>query len=99
MNIKIRILPWFSGLVGGEKDEPLEMEFALPKECTLQQFLDEISVRRTDIGRLIYDQEFRAVLNTAVIILNNRVFELSGGYDSSLKDGDVVTLMPAYSGG
>jgi molybdopterin converting factor small subunit len=99
MNIKIRIFPWFSGLVGGEKDKTLELEFALPKNSTLQQFLDEVIVQRPDIARLIYDPEFRAVRSPAVIILNNRVFELSGGYEASLKEGDIITLMPAYSGG
>jgi molybdopterin converting factor small subunit len=99
MNIRIRILPWFSGLVGGEKDEEIEFDFMLPQNSTMQQFLDETTIQRPDIARLIYDEEFRVVRDSAVIILNNRVFELCGGYEKLLNDEDVIALMPAYSGG
>jgi molybdopterin converting factor small subunit len=33
------------------------------------------------------------------VVLNDRLLDLQGGLDASLKPGDVVTFLPAHAGG
>ena len=99
MKVQVQILPWLSGLIGARRDEEINFELSLHPDSTLQQFLDELAIRRPDAAALIYDQEHAAVKATALLMLNNRAFELAGGYGALIKDGDVITLLAAYSGG
>lgn len=99
MKVRVQVLPWLSGLIGAQSDEEINFELSLHQDSTLQQFLGELAIRRPDVAALIYDQKHRAVKATAVLMLNNRAFELAGGYDTVLRDGDVITLLAAYSGG
>lgn len=99
MKIQVEILPWLSGLVGGKKDGTFNLEIELTQGSTIRQFLDELVAQHPAIATDIYDQERHIIKSTAVLILNNRAFELSGGYEAILTDGDVLVLLPAYSGG
>ena len=99
MKVQVLILPWLSGLLGGQSDEEVNFELSLLQNVTLLQFLDELAIQRPDVATLIYDRKYGAVKASAVLMLNNRAFELAGGYMAVLKDGDVITLLAAYSGG
>jgi molybdopterin converting factor small subunit len=99
MKIHVEIFPWLSGLVGGKKDETFNLEIKLTQGSTIRQFLDELVAQHPAIATDIYDQERRIVKSTAVLMLNNRMFELSGGYEAILAEGDAIVLLPAYSGG
>jgi hypothetical protein len=99
LKVRVQVLPWLSGLIGAQCDEEINFELSLHPDSTLLQFLDELAIRRPDVAALIYDQEHGTVKATALLMLNNRAFELAGGYGALLKDGDVVTLLAAYIGG
>ena len=99
MNIRLRILPWFSNLIKGEKSGELSLDFFLTEGSTFQDFLRVLTSQRSDIAALFCDQADGQVKYNAVIVINDRVIELVGGYQALLSDGDVIMVMPAYSGG
>lgn len=99
IKIRVQVLPWLSGLLGAQIDEEVNFELLFQQDGTLQHFLDELAIQRPDAAALIYDQKHRVVKATALLILNNRAFELAGGYEVLLKEDDVITLLAAYSGG
>ena len=99
MNIRLRILPWFSNLIAGEKSGELRFDFSLSEGSTFQDLLLAISSQRSDIAAILCDQDGGQVKYNAVVVINDRVIELVGGNQTLLRDGDVIMVMPAYSGG
>jgi len=99
MKVQVQFLPWLSGLIDGGTDEELHYEFFLKQDSTLQQFLDQLAVQQPCAAFVVYDPEYKVIREVAVLMLNNRSFELAGGYEAVLKDGDVLTFLAAYSGG
>jgi len=99
MKVRVRILPWLSRLAGAEKEAEANFEFVLTAGATLRQLLEEFVARQPGIGAHVYDRDSGAIKPAVVLILNNRVFELAGGYEAALREEDVITLLPAYSGG
>lgn len=99
MKVQVQFLPWLSGLIAGGTDEELHYQFVLAQDSTLQQFLAELAVQQPCAASVVYDPEHKVIKETAVLMLNNRAFELAGGYEAVLQDGDVLTFLAAYSGG
>src|SRR6266567_18244 len=48
---------------------------------------------------LLYEVQTQRLPEHVEVVLNNRVIELQGGLEASLKHGDVLSFLPAHAGG
>jgi MoaD family protein len=91
MAIEVKIPTILRPYTGGEKTVPGD-------GAKLSELIEDLEARHTGIrGRLVDDNgALRRFVN---IYLNDEDVRFLGGLETSLKDGDSVTILPAVAGG
>ena len=90
MAIEVRIPTILRTYTDGEKAVP-------GSGSTLAELLDDLEVRHAGLqARLIDDGKLRRFVN---VYLNDEDVRFLDGLATAVKDGDVVTVLPAVAGG
>ena len=90
MSIEVRIPTILRTYTGGEKD----VEGA---GATLAELIDDLEGRHAGLrDRLVDEKGLRRFVN---VYLNDEDVRFLGGLETSVKDGDSVTVLPAVAGG
>ncbi|MCU1676865.1 MAG: molybdopterin converting factor, small subunit [Frankiales bacterium] len=91
MAIEVKIPTILRPYTGGEKNVPAG-------GSTLAEMIEDLESRHTGIrGRLVDDNgALRRFVN---IYLNDEDVRFLGGLETTVKDGDSVTILPAVAGG
>ena len=90
MAIEVRIPTILRSYTGGAKEVSGEGE-------TLDALLADLEARHPGLrGRLVDDGGLRRFVN---VYLNDEDVRFLGGLETPVKDGDVVTVLPAVAGG
>ena len=96
--IRLEILPWLSRSFDMEGSTRVILDREVPEGATVRDVLELLAVERPAFGHALYDPEGRVAVYVS-IILNDRLYELAGGLQAEVREGDVVRLLPAFSGG
>jgi molybdopterin converting factor small subunit len=96
--IRLEILPWLSQAFDGTGAARVVLEREVAEGTTVCDLLDRLAVDHPSLRCILYDSDGKLAAYISIII-NNRLFELSGGLDTELNAGDRVRLLPAFSGG
>lgn len=99
MRVKIEVLPWLSETVGAGVAQKRVLEEKLPEGTTLRMLLVRLHEEHSRFGRLVFDPQRDRLTGHAEIALNGAIYDLVGGLDAHLQDGDVVTFLPGLAGG
>jgi MoaD family protein len=90
MSIEVRIPTILRQYTGGEKAVE-------GSGSTLSELIDDLESRHAGLrGRLVDDKGLRRFVN---VYLNDEDVRFLGGLETSVKDGDNVTVLPAVAGG
>jgi MoaD family protein len=90
MSIEVRIPTILRQYTGGEK----AVEGA---GATLAELIDDLESRHSGLrNRLVDEKGLRRFVN---VYLNDEDVRFLGGLETSVKDGDNVTVLPAVAGG
>jgi molybdopterin converting factor small subunit len=90
MSIEVRIPTILRGHTGGEKSVPGEGQ-------TLDDLFADLDERYAGLrGRLVEAGTLRRFVN---VYVNDEDVRFMGGLGTPVKDGDVVTILPAVAGG
>jgi MoaD family protein len=90
MSIEVRIPTILRQYTDGEKAVE-------GKGSTLAELIDDLESRHAGLrDRLVDDKGLRRFVN---VYLNDEDVRFLGGLDTSVKDGDNVTVLPAVAGG
>jgi MoaD family protein len=90
MSIEVRIPTILRQYTGGEK----AVEAA---GATLAELIDDLESRHSGLrNRLVDEKGLRRFVN---VYLNDEDVRFLGGLETSVKDGDNVTVLPAVAGG
>ena len=90
MSIEVRIPTILRQYTGGEK----AVEGA---GATLAELIDDLESRHSGLrNRLVDEKGLRRFVN---VYLNDEDVRVLGGLETSVKDGDNVTVLPAVAGG
>ena len=90
MSIEVRIPTILRQYTGGEKAVD-------GSGGTLSELIDDLESRHAGLrGRLVDDKGLRRFVN---VYVNDEDVRFLGGLETSLDDGDDVTILPAVAGG
>jgi MoaD family protein len=90
MSIEVRIPTILRRYTGGEKAVE-------GKGATLAELIDDLESRHSGLReRLVDEKGLRRFVN---VYLNDEDVRFLGGLETSVKDGDNVTVLPAVAGG
>jgi molybdopterin converting factor small subunit len=96
--IRLEILPWLSGSLSENGATRAVLQWDIASGTTVRDVLDQLAAQHPPFARILYDDRGQVATHISVIV-NNRLYELAGGLEAELRAGDVVCLLPAFSGG
>ena len=99
MRVTVEVLPWLSELLGGTISGKVVLRPSLSEGESLRDLLDRLCEEHPGFGQKVYDPTTRRLTGQAEIALNGSIYDLAGGLDARLRDGDTVTFLPGIAGG
>ncbi|MDP2660520.1 MAG: MoaD/ThiS family protein [Dehalococcoidia bacterium] len=97
--MKLEVLPWVSMSLGGKPNRRLMLEEEIENGETAGSLLARLAARHQEFGEKAFDLGSRRLTGQVTVIYNGLQLELSDGLKTQLADGDVLLLLPAFSGG
>lgn len=95
--IKIELHAWLVSSRSAEEKLGIELEVA--PDATVRQVLAELAKRYKSVNECVVSAQTGEYQGTALLVLNGRSLELVGGLDTTFETGDVLDVVPAYTGG
>jgi len=98
-SVQIEVMPWLSRYLAAEGGGRVVLEREVSAGATVRDLLEEMTSQNQEFKAVVFDAETGRLAGYVGLILNGRFLELAGGLETRLKPGDVLRLMPGFSGG
>lgn len=99
MRISVEVFPWLSETVGGTISGKVVMSEELPDGETLRDLLTRLHRKHQRFGKLVYNPEKGCLAGHAQVTINGSIYDIMGGMDARLREGDTVSFLPEMAGG
>lgn len=96
--ITVEVVPWLNKHFGATGLERLSFQEALSPGATIRSLLDSLAQKYPSFKAVAFEKGSE-MLSDHIAILVNDSWQHSEEFDLPLKDGDKITLLPAFSGG
>jgi molybdopterin converting factor small subunit len=97
--VQVEVMPWLSRYVVAGCEEPVILEKEVGEGATVRDLLEEMTSENQEFRTVIFDAQTGKLAGYVGLVLNGRFLELAGGVEATVKPGDVLRLMPGFSGG
>ena len=98
LTVTLEVLPWTSGKLGLGPGKATLVEPIAAGE-TIESLLARLEARLPGFGEWVYDAPEHRVHEHCTLLVNGRAFEGVGGLSAHLAPGDLLTVLPGFSGG
>ena len=98
-HIQIEVLAWLTRYVGGDGGGRMFFTEEFEAGETLQIVVRRLTRRFPDLDQVLWDVESGQIGSSVEIIVNDAFLGLTHTLNSEVKDGDKITLLPAWEGG
>lgn len=100
MTVRVDLISWVNQFVGGSGTGTTELTEQVRPGETVRTVLKQLSERYPELKRSLWDENDRSQLGSHIeIIVNDAILGVDHDLDSSLRDGDRITLTGQYIGG
>ena len=96
--VQLKIPPFFAYIMDPGVSDWFVLERDLKKETTIRDLLTNIAFINAEFRKAVFNPDEGTVSDRIDIVLNQKLLN-SPSVDIKLSEGDVVTLLPMYSGG
>ena len=97
-SVRVEVLSWLArGMNGQRSDKAVWDEPIAPGE-SLGDLMDRLAGRFSHFADF-YEPSSRILQEHVELVVNGRLYDLVGGFDTQLAAGDTVLLFPGFSGG
>ena len=97
--IQLKIPPFFAYLMHPGTSDWFVLERDLEKETTIRDLLTNIAFTNAEFRKAVFNPDEGTVSDRINIVLNQKLLNFPSEMDIKLSEGDMVTLLPMYSGG
>jgi molybdopterin converting factor small subunit len=97
--VQLKIPPFFAYIMHPGASDWFVLEKEMANETTICDLLTGLALNNSEFRKVVFNPGERTISDQINIILNKKLLNLPGEIDTKLSDGDVVTLLPVYSGG
>jgi len=97
--IQLKIPPFFAYLMHPGTSDWFVLERDLEKETTIRDLLTNIAFTNAEFRKGVFNPDEGTVSDRINIVLNQKLLNFPSEMDIKLSEGDMVTLLPMYSGG
>ena len=100
ITVRVDFISWVNQFVGGSGTGTLELDEQVPPGETVRAVLMRVSERYPQLKASLWDENDRRQLGPHIeIIVNDAILGVHHDLDSSVQDGDRITLAGQYIGG
>ena len=97
--IQLKIPPFFAYLMHPGTSDWFVLERDLEKETTIRDLLTDLALSNSEFRAAVFNPDEETVSDRINIVLNQKLLNFPSEMDIKLSEGDMVTLLPMYSGG
>ena len=97
--IQLKIPPFFAYLMHPGTSYWFVLERDLEKETTICDLLTDLALSNSEFRAAVFNPDEETVSDRINIVLNQKLLNFPSEMDIKLSEGDMVTLLPMYSGG
>ncbi len=98
-HIRLEVIPWLTTAFGAPVTQRLLLNEEVEEKTTVGHLLARLARHYQGFADVALDPQTMEPTGQVSIILNGRLLELAGGTQAEVRDGDILTLLPAYAGG
>lgn len=103
IRVTVELWMWLGKEIGGDFKSPSEMrsvlEVGVENGVTIRRLFENLADRYRLIEKKIFNRENETFCSNVVVVLNDRVITPYRVYETVLKDGDKIMILPIYTGG
>jgi molybdopterin converting factor small subunit len=100
ITVTVDLISWVNQFVGGSGTGTTEFQERVRPGDTVRTVLKQVSERYPELKRSLWDENDRSQLGPHIeIIVNDAILGVSHELDSTVADGDRITLAGQYIGG
>ena len=96
--IQLKIPPFFAYLMHPGTSDWFVLERDLEKETTIRDLLTDLALSNSEFRAAVFNPDEETVSDRINIVLNQKLLNFPSEMDINLIEGDVITLLPMYSG-
>ena len=97
--VQLKIPPFFAYIMDSNASDWFVLEKEIGIETTICNLLTDIALSNSEFRKVVFNPDTGTISDQINIILNQKLINFPRGMETKLSDGDVVTLLPMYSGG
>jgi len=97
--VQLKIPPFFAYIMDPGASDWFVLERDLEKATTIRDLLTDLALSNSEFRAAVFNPAEGTVSDRINIVLNQKLLNSPSEIDIKLSEGDVVTLLPMYSGG
>ncbi|MFC2020480.1 MoaD/ThiS family protein [Chloroflexota bacterium] len=97
--IRLEIQPWVSDTLDNQALGNLILEETIEEGATIGDLIRKLGSDNQAFSDVMFDTETDKLSGQVMIVLNDRIVEALKGLETSIKDGDIIKLLPVIAGG
>lgn len=97
--VRLEVVSWLTRAFDSTESTRLVREERVEAGSTVRDLFDRLAAENPVFAEYVFDREKQEITGHVSVIFNDRILELLNGLDTETKDGDTVTLIPAFAGG
>ncbi len=103
MKVKVELWLWLGRELGRDfrslSSMRSELEVNLEEDSKIVEFFDQLAERYPVIGEKVFNREKQIFYENIVVTFNEKVMSPYKIYETKLKEGDKIIVLPVYTGG
>jgi len=103
MKVKVELWLWLGKELSEDfkslSDMRCELEIELEEDTAIGKLFGQLAERYPVIGEKVFNREKQIFYENIVVTLNEQVISPFKVYETKLKEGDKITVLPVYTGG
>lgn len=98
-HVTVEVVAWVTRFVGGDGTRRHVFQEAAPPDASVRSILGQVTDRHPALKAALWDAGGRELSEHIEVLVNDAVLGLTHTLDSTLRDGDRITLVGQYTGG
>ena len=97
--VQLKIPPFFAYIMDSSASDWFVVEREIGEETTVCGLLTDLALSNPGFREVVFNPDKGTISDQINIVLNQKLLNFPREMDTKLSDGDVITLLPMYSGG
>ncbi len=97
--VQLRIPPFMASMMNAQSSGWLTIDEEIGEGTKIGDLLVDLAFSYTDFRKVVFNPDIGEVSDQVLVVLNNSLLQDPGVTETELNDGDIIILLPVYTGG